>query len=208
MSVNFDEVIESRDRLREIIGEASERVLDKHIDHIDDICAKYIAASPYMIMATRGKDGLLDQSPKGDPAGFVKVLDSKTLVIPDRLGNRRIDSFENLMNYPEIALFFMIPGHEITLRVSGRAKLVLDKALQEEMAVNGKQPNLLVAMTVDEAFLHCAKSIARGNIWKPENWPDTSEVPSLAEGMVAHAKLPNVQKMQEIIDHDFETRMY
>lgn len=209
MSSTFDETITTRDRLREIIGTPSHRTLGKTIDHIDDICAKYIDASPYVVVATRGADGLLDISPKGDPAGFVHVLDEKTLMIPDRPGNKRIDSFENLLANPEVALFFIIPGHAFTLRVSGKGKIVRHAPLQEQLSVNGKAPALLLAVGVEEAFLHCAKSIARAGLWKPERWPDTDEVPSLAEGMVAHGKLSEgVDGMQDIIDEDYATRMY
>lgn len=209
MGMEFDEVISDRTRLREIIGEPSHRILGKVIDHIDAICARYIAACPYILVSTQGADGRLDQSPKGDPPGFVHILDPKTLVIPDRPGNKRVDSFENLLVNPQIALFFLIPGHMFTLRVSGKATIVRDAALQARMAVDGKEPHLLTVVTVEEAFLHCAKSIARAKLWKPDDWPDNSEIPGLAEGMVAHGKLAeSIGEMQTIIDTDYETRMY
>ena len=209
MSQEFDEVITTQSRLREILNQPGARVLNKVIDHIDEICAKYIAAATYVLVATRGADGRLDQSPKGDPAGFVKVLDRKTLIVPDRLGNNRADSFENLLVNPEIALFFLIPKHTFTLRVSGKGRIVRDRALQAELAVDGREPNLLTAVTVDEAYLHCAKSIARANLWRPDRWADASGVPSLAEGMVAHGKLSDsIGEMQAIIDNDYDRRMY
>ncbi|MEO6065371.1 MAG: MSMEG_1061 family FMN-dependent PPOX-type flavoprotein [Lysobacterales bacterium] len=208
MAGRFDEVISDQARLREIIGHAGALVANKAIDHIDDICRRFIAASPYVIMGTMGGDGLIDLSPKGDPAGFVRVLDEKTLAIPDRLGNRRIDTFENLLRNPAVGLFFMIPGYTVTLRVNGKARLVRDAKLQAELAVDGKLPKLVTIVTVDEAFSHCAKSMARANIWRPEAWPDTSNVPTLAEAMVAHAKLLEHAQMQAIIDNDFKTRMY
>jgi PPOX class probable FMN-dependent enzyme len=209
MQVEFGEIITTQERLREITGEPSHLILSKVINHVDEICAKYIAASPYLLVASRGADGLLDQSPKGDAAGFVHVLNSKTLIVPDRFGNKRVDTFENLLVHPEIALFFIIPDHTFTLRVSGKGKIVRDRSLQAQFAVNDREPNLLMAVTVEEAFLHCAKFIARANLWKPEKWPDISEVPSLAEGMVAHGKLSNsVTEMQSMIDKDYETRMY
>jgi PPOX class probable FMN-dependent enzyme len=209
MEADFEEIITTQERLREIIGEPSHRILGKAIDHVDEICAKYIAASPYILVASRGADGLLDQSPKGDAAGFVHVLNSKTLIVPDRFGNKRVDTFENLLVHPEIALFFIIPDYAFTLRVSGKGKIVRDQALQAKLGINSKEPNLLMAVTVEETFLHCAKSIARANLWKPEKWPDISEVPSLAEGMVAHGKLSDsITEMQSLIDKDYETRMY
>ena len=209
MGAEFEEIVTTRERLREIIGEPSHRIANKVIDHIDEICRRFIAASPYILIATKGADGLLDVSPKGDPAGFVRVLDRKTLVIPDRLGNKRIDSFENLLVNPQVGMIFLIPGCNDTLRVSGTGRIARDMALQEALSVNGKAPNLILAVTVQEAFMHCAKSMARSGIWKPDAWPDTSDVPSLAEAMVAHGKLAETKaEMQSMIDEDYEERMY
>ena len=205
----FEEVITTNERLREIVGMPSHRMADKGIDHIDDICRKYIAASPYIVISTRGSDGLLDMSPKGDPAGFVHVIDKKTLAIPERLGNKRADTFENLLTNSDIGIIFLIPGFPYILRVSGSAQIVRDKLLQEMLAVKGKEPDLLTAVTVEQAFVHCAKSIARSNIWKPENWPSLDEIPSYAVSTVAHAELSeSVEGMQTRIDDDFNNRMY
>jgi len=209
MANQFEETVTTRERLREIMGEPSHRVADKVIDHIDPICRRFIAASPYILVATKGADGLMDLSPKGDPAGFVHIVDEKTLAIPDRLGNKRIDTFENLLIDPQVGIIFLIPGYSFTLRVSGTGSIVRDAALQEKLTVGGKAPNLILAVTVEEAFMHCAKSMARSNIWKPEAWPDIADVPSLAEAMVAHGKLADTrEQMQGIIDNDFENRMY
>ena len=209
MHAEFDEIITSRERLREIVKEPSPKVSHKAIDYIDGICARFIAASPFVIVATRGRENRLDVSPKGDPAGFVAILDPKTLAIPDRLGNNRADSFENLLVHPEVGLIFMIPGVGDTLRVSGKARIVRDAALQEQMAVNGKTPNLLIVVSVEEAFMHCAKSLVRSNLWIKQGWPDTREVPSLAEAMVAHGALSEtIPEIQEIIDNDARQRLY
>ena len=209
MVARFEEIVTTRERLREIIGEPSDRIANKVIDHIDDICRRFIAASPYILIATKGGDGLLDVSPKGDPAGFVRVLDEKPLVIPDRLGNKRVDSFENLLVNPEVGMIFPIPGCNDTLRVSGKGRIARDEALQEALSVNGKAPNLFLAVTVQEAFMHCAKSMARSGIWRPDAWPDRSDVPSLAEAMVAHGRLAETRaEMQSMIDEDYEERMY
>lgn len=210
MALVFEEIITNRDRFREIVGgEASEKVTNKAIDHIDDICRRFIAASPFVMVATKGGDGLLDLSPKGDPAGFVSVLDRKTLAIPDRLGNRRYDTFENLLINPEIGLFFIIPGNGDTLRISGTGKIVRDSALQASLAVKGKEPDLVLVVTVDEVFMHCPKCMVRSRLWQPDQWPDRTSVPTLAQAMVAHGKLAeSVPQMQEIIDNDGKTRMY
>ncbi len=210
MTISFDEVITTRERFREIVGgEAGELVSNKVIDHIDSICAEFIAQTPFLIVSTRGADGLVDISPRGDPGGFVKVLDEKTLAIPDRLGNRRHDTFENLLVNSEVGLFFIIPGNGDTLRISGTGKFVQDKALQADMAINGKEPQFILIVTVEEAFMHCQKCMVRAGMWKPETWPDKAGIPTLAQAMVAHGKLGfGVEEMQDIIDDDSEHRMY
>jgi len=202
-------ILTSIAQLREMVGPVGEKVANKTIDHVDDICAAFIAKSPYLIMATRGQDGLLDLSPKGDPAGFVEVLNRKTLAIPDRLGNGRFDSYENLMADPSLALIFLIPGHTDTLRVAGEGRISRAPQLLARYPVNGKEPRFVLIVTVREAFLHCAKSMVRAGLWRQETWPDTSDVPSLAQAMVAHGKLAvGVAEMQEIIDKDGKTRLY
>jgi len=209
MDARFEEVITTRERLRQIIELPSHRVARKAIDHIDDICRRFIAASPFVMIATRGPDGRLDLSPKGDPAGFVVVLDDHTLAIPDRYGNNRLDTFENLLAHREVGLFFIIPGNNDTLRVSGKGRIVIDRPLQDKMVVNGKAPTLILIVTVEEAFTHCPKCMVRSKLWKPQEWPDRTNVPTLAEAMVAHAKLSeSVAEMQAIIDNDGATRLY
>jgi uncharacterized protein len=209
MEARFEELIATRDRLRELNKLPNYRVSNKTIDHIDDICRRFIAASPFVMVASRGADGRLDVSPKGDPPGFVAVLDSKTLVIPDRLGNNRLDTFENLLVHPEVGLFFIIPGHGDTLRVSGKGQIVRDSALQNSLAVNGQAPNLALVVDVEEAFIHCPKCMVRSRLWTQEQWPDHSDVATLAETMVAHGALAEtVPEMQAIIDNDGATRLY
>ena len=120
METQFEEVIATRERLRELSKQPSQRASNKIIDHIDEICRRFIAACPFVIVASRGADGRIELSPKGDPPGFVAVLDDKTLAIPDRPGNHRLDTFENLLAHPEVGLIFVIPGNGDTLRVSGK----------------------------------------------------------------------------------------
>ena len=143
-----------------------------------------------------------------DPPSFVAVLDEKTLAIPDRPGNHRLDTFENLLTHSEVGLFFMIPGSGDTLRVSGKGRIVRDGSLQAWLAVNGKDPNLVLIVTVEEAFMHCPKCIVRSRLWSPEHWPNRSNVPSLAEAIVAHAKTSEtIAEVQAIID-DGTARLY
>ncbi len=207
-------ILTERAQLRAIVGEPGSMSSQKTIDHIDPLCARFIAASPFCVLATRGPDGLLDLSPKGDPAGFVGVLDEKTLALPDRLGNGRFDSYENLFHNPEVALIFLIPGHNDTLRVAGRGRISVEPRLLEAHAIRGRAPRFVLLVRVEEAFLHCAKSTVRARLWHPEDWPDTRDVPSLAEAMVAHGRLveqrlvEDVAGMQDIIDDDRRTRLY
>jgi PPOX class probable FMN-dependent enzyme len=183
-----DETITTRERLRELTRRPSERALNKVIDHIDAVCRRFIAASPFVMVASRGADGRIDLSPKGDPPGFVEVLDGKTLAIPDRPGNHRHDTFENVLACPNVGLCFFIPGHGDTLRISGKATIVRDGRLQARLAVGGKAPNLILLVTVERAFMHCSKCVTRSRLWNPEQWPDRSHVPTLAEAIIAHAK--------------------
>lgn len=196
----FKEVIRTREALRNIIKEPNRKVSHKAIDHIDDICRRFIAACPFVVVATRGRDGLVDVSPKGDPAGFVEVLDEKTVAIPDRLGNNRVDSFENLLVDPAVGLMFMIPGNGNTLRVSGRGAIVRDRLLRERLAHRGKVPHLALVVMVEEAFMHCPKAIVRSGLWCPEAWPSLEGVPSLAEAMVMHGRL-DTQRAGDAGDH-------
>jgi uncharacterized protein len=209
MGAHFEEVITTRDRLRELIAPATGLARDKAIGRIDDICRRFIAASPFVMIATRGSDGRLDVSPKGDPAGFVAVLDERTLAVPDRLGNNRLDTFENVLVHPEVGLIFVIPGHNDTLRVSGKGSIVRDAALQRRLAVNGKTPNLVLVVTVEEAFMHCSKCMIRSRLWRQDEWPDRSSVATLAEAMIAHAApRESVGEVQARIDDSYENRLY
>jgi PPOX class probable FMN-dependent enzyme len=206
--MHFEEVITTQQRLRELSKQPSQRASNKVIDHVDDICRRFIAACPFVMVASRGSDGRMELSPKGDPPGFVAVLDEKTLAIPDRPGNHRLDTFDNLLTDAQVGLFFVIPGNGDTLRVSGAGRIVRDRSLQARLAVNGKDPNLVLVVTVEEAFMHCPKCMLRSRLWSPEHWPNRSNVPSLAEAIVAHAKPPEtVADVQAIID-DGTARLY
>jgi uncharacterized protein len=209
MGAHFEEVVTTRDRLRELVKPPIDLVRNKGIDRIDDICRRFIAASPFVMIATRGADGRLDVSPKGDPAGFVAVLDERTLAIPDRLGNNRLDTLENVLVHPEVGLIFVIPGHNDTLRLSGKGRIVRDADLQRCLAVNGKTPNLVLVVTVEEAFMHCSKCMIRSRLWRQEEWPDRSSVATLAEAMIAHAApRESVGDVQALIDDAYENSLY
>jgi len=208
MATRFEEVITSRQRLRDLSRPPSQRASNKVIDHVDDICRRFIAASPFVVVASRGADGRMELSPKGDPPGFVAILDDKTLAIPDRPGNHRLDTFENLLTDAQVGLMFMIPGNGDTLRISGTGRIVRDSALQARLAVNGKIPNLVLVVAVAEVFMHCPKCMIRSKLWSPDHWPDRSSVPSLAEAIVAHAgSSETITQVQAVIDEGI-ARLY
>jgi len=205
----FEEVITSPQRLREIIKPPSRFVANKVIDHVDDYCRRFIAAAPFAVIGSTSAAGAMDLSPKGDAPGFVHVLDDQTLAVPDRLGNNRVDTLCNLLEDERIGLIFLVPGKRETLRMSGRAAIVRDTALNERLAHNGKPPNLAIVVTVERAFFHCSKCMMRSGLWDSERWPDSSGLPSLAETMVRHGKLQDrVEEVQEIVRRDAENRLY
>jgi PPOX class probable FMN-dependent enzyme len=185
----FENVLDSVDSVESILGQPSGAAIAKVIDEIDDVCRGIIAKSPFVLIASADRSGRLDVSPKGDPAGFVRILDDKRLAIPDRLGNRRADTFGNVIENPHVALLFIIPGKKETLRISGEARIVGDTALRESMAVNGRVPKLALVVYVEEIMIHCPKCMQRSKLWEPEHWPDHSDTASVSEAVVRHAEL-------------------
>ena len=205
----FRDVITTPAGLRAVIGEPSELVMSKVVASLDEHCRQFIACSPFVLVATAGASGTLDISPKGDPAGFVKVLDDKTLAVPDRLGNRRVDTFRNVLENPNVALIFLVPGRRDTLRVSGKAEIVRDAELRGTMAVKDRAPELALVLHVERALFHCAKCMIRSSLWDPAGWPDASGISSPAESLLAHARpKASVADMQRLIDDDIRERLY
>ena len=153
--------ITSEDALRELIGEPADIARAKVSDRVNDLTRRFIDLSPFMLLATSAPDGSCDVSPRGDPAGFVHVVDERTLLVPDRPGNRLADSLRNILQNPHVGLLFLVPGVGDTLRVNGRATIVTDPELLEPLAVEGKTPKLGLLIEVDEVFTHCSKAFLR-----------------------------------------------
>jgi PPOX class probable FMN-dependent enzyme len=189
LRARFGDVVTSEAAVRAVTGEAHQRALDKVVRVIDGHSRRFIAAAPFVFVASTSADGTLDVSPKGDPAGFVKVLDERTLAIPDRLGNRRFDTFRNVLQNPAVGLIFLVPGITYTLRISGTAIIVRDEALRRDLAVKGKLPDHVLVVAVSRVLSHCPKCMIRSGLWRPEAWPDPDGVPAFAETLVAHARL-------------------
>jgi uncharacterized protein len=171
------------DALRSVLGEPSELVKSKIADRLNDLTRKFVERSPFLCLATSGADGTCDVSPRGDPAGFVRILDDRTLLLPDRPGNRLADSHRNILENPHVALLFVIPGITDTFRVNGTAAIVTQPELLEPCAVEGKVPKLGIRIAIEEAFTHCSKAFLRSQLWDPESYVERDELPSPGELM-------------------------
>jgi PPOX class probable FMN-dependent enzyme len=205
----FEGVGSSLESIREVLREPMAAIAGKAIDHIDEVCRAIIAKSPFIVVASATARGYPDISPKGDPCGFVRILDDKYLAIPDRPGNRRVDTFKNILENPYVAIIFLIPGKGETLRVTGECRIVRDLALRESMAINGKIPEFALVVHVERVLIHCPKCVIRANLWKPEAWPDASGTADIGQGMIAHAKLKMTpEELYEAAVQDGATTLY
>lgn len=185
----FEGIVSDFSEIRRTIGEPMPSVLTKVHDHIDDLSRAIIERSPFVVLATADAKGYPDISPKGDPAGFVRVLDARHLAIPDRPGNRRADTFRNLLENPYLAAIFIIPGKGETLRVTGECRIVRDASLRESMAFNTRVPEFAIVMHVERVLIHCPKCVVRSKLWEPDEWPDASRTADIVEAMKAHANV-------------------
>ena len=177
----FGDCLTNATELRHLVGEPGEVSLKKELDHLDEHMRAFIALSPYVLVGTHSREARCDVSPRGDAPGFVAVLDSRTLLVPERPGNRRVDSLRNIIETGRVGLLFLVPGRGETLRVNGRASVIRDAEWLERLSAQGKTPQLAVAVSVEECFLHCAKSIMRSKLWSPDAWPRADRLPSLAK---------------------------
>jgi PPOX class probable FMN-dependent enzyme len=198
-----EQQVTSLDELAALYAPPSERVLKKEIDHVDAVGRAFIAASPFLVLATGGSRGL-DCSPKGDTPGFVQVAeDGRTLLIPDRRGNNRLDSLKNLVEDPRVGLIFFVPGANETYRVNGRARVSADPALCRRFAVDGKAPSTVIVVTVEQAFQHCSKALVRSDLWKAGGRGRPPGVPTM--GDFAAARMPGTDSAA--YDADYARRM-
>ena len=172
--------IETVEALEALYGQPGEASIVKEVDRLVPHYCALIEASPFVTLATRGPDGL-DCSPRGDGAGFVRIQDEKTLLLPDRRGNNRVDSLRNIVLDPRVALLFLVPGSGTTLRVNGRARLSIDPALLESFAVEEKAPRSVAVITVDAVYFQCSRAILRSDLWNAEKHVDPKTLPSAGQ---------------------------
>ena len=206
----FTDVITEEAELRGIFGQPSERALNKQIDRLDVHCRAIIKKCPFILLGTSNTEGRCDVSPKGDYPGFVRVLDDRTIAIPDLPGNNRLDTLRNMIANPQVGLIFMIPGMNETLRINGKIQLVRDAELLESMAYEGKSPKLAIVVHVQEVFTHCPKAFLRSKLWSDEFRMDRSELPSFAEILKDHTGLVDcdVEELQKELDHKAATTLH
>jgi PPOX class probable FMN-dependent enzyme len=201
------EIVEvvSAAELRELVGTPVERAVKKVRASLHQHQRSWIAASPYFVIATSDASGRCDVSPKGDPPGSVHVVDDATLVIPDRPGNKRVDSFLNVLSNPHVALLFVVPGRLETLRVNGRARLIREAPFFDDLVVKGHRPSLALLVEIEEVFFHCPKASKRSSVWQPETWPDPTSLPSTAQ---LSKEVTDVPETLEELEHYYSPEQY
>ncbi|MBL8905257.1 MAG: pyridoxamine 5'-phosphate oxidase family protein [Rhizobiales bacterium] len=205
--------IDERQQLRDKLGEVGVLAAGKTIRKIDKYARIFIEHSPFLCIGTADAAGNADVSPRGDPMGFVRVIDEKTIIIPDRPGNNRADTMQNIIANPNVGILFLIPGIEDTLRVNGKAEIIDDPEALAPAAVNGKPPKLGIRVKVDEVFFHCAKAFRRSKLWDPAAQQDRAILPSLARIVMEQARDCEVEeeeagKVEEEIQEAYRTNLY
>lgn len=200
--------IQDHAALRAHMGAISVMAERKVMRHLDRHGRAFIALSPFLVIATADTDGKLDASPRGDPPGFVRVLDDTTLLLPDRPGNNRVDSLGNILAAPGVGLIFFVPGIDETYRVNGRATVLTDQAALDPSEVNGRAPRTGLVIKVEEAFFHCAKPLKRSRLWDPSAQIERSTFPSLGRILVEQLNTGSVTEAEERIAIGYRDRMY
>jgi uncharacterized protein len=178
------------EQLRDLYDAPMEAAIRKDIGELDEMCRRLIAAAPMVLVATHTDDGRADVSPRGGPPGFVTVLDDRHLAIPDATGNRRLDTLENVVSSGRIALIFLIPGRDTTLRVNGRAAVTAAPDVLDRLTPVGKPPRTAIVVETEEVYTHCPKAFVRSKLWDPDSWPDPATLPTSAEVSLAHQRNP------------------
>jgi PPOX class probable FMN-dependent enzyme len=205
--------IDEPERLRAKLGKVHELASGKSVKKLDKYSKAYIARSPFLCIGTADAKGNADVSPRGDPPGFVRVIDDNTLIIPDRPGNNRGDTMLNIIANANVGLLFMIPGIEDTVRVNGKAEIIEDPAALAPAAVNGKAPKLGIRVKVEEVFFHCAKAFKRAKLWEPSTHENRSFLPSLARIVMEQARACEVadaeaEAVELEIQEEYRTQLY
>jgi PPOX class probable FMN-dependent enzyme len=195
--------------LSDLYAAPSELALAKQLDHVDAHAARFIAASPFLVLATADREGRCDASPRGDAPGFVQVAGVRLLRLPDRPGNNRIDSLRNIESNPQVGLLFFVPGVIETLRVNGRARWVADPGLLDQMAVDGKRPRSVLEISVTEVFFHCGKALKRSALWgSPDDSEGRAGIPSLGRILADQTGRIGVEEAETRVEEAYARHLY
>ncbi|RUS47934.1 pyridoxamine 5'-phosphate oxidase family protein [Cohnella sp. AR92] len=207
---DFNNVVNSEEELRNLVGYPSELVNHKVIHHLDSHCSDFISLSPLVFISSSDDQGFCDVSPRGDAPGFVYILDDKRIVIPERPGNRRMDTLRNIIKNPKVGLIFLIPGLEETLRINGQAQIIKDSELLLHMQVNGKVPLLGIGILIEECYVHCAKAFKRSSVWDANSWVNKDKLPNVARMISAHAKQIGLseEEVSKALHESYTKRLY
>lgn len=210
---NGDFNINSETELRSFYADTHPLAVKKCLPRLDKHCCNFISRSPFLCLSTQHANGTADVSPRGDPPGFVQILNDKTLVIPDRPGNNRLDSLSNILSNSSVALLFMVPGFEDALRVNGAALLNRDPELLASMSVKGRTPTLAIIIEIHEVFLHCAKAIRRAKLWHPESLQERSDMTSMVAMIMEQAstvpvRADELSKVEKDLEDEYSQTMY
>ena len=204
--------IRTLEEYRALRGDAHPVTYAKSVTIIDDHIRDFLAMTTFVVVASVDADGRMDASPKGDPPGFVRVLDDTTIAVPERAGNRRADTFTNVLQVPSVALICFVPGMDETMRINGTARLTTDPALLRTMEVHGHVPALAMLVDVEEAFIHCGKSLKRGHVWDPDARIDRSSYPRMGEVMADHSRSDEFglsrEEMTRLAQEDYDNDTY
>lgn len=204
--------IDTIEQYRALRGDGRQMMYDKSVTVIDEHIRAFLALTTFVTVASADAEGNMDVSPRGDPPGFVTVIDESTLAIPERAGNRRADTFTNLLQNPSVALLCFVPGMDETMRINGRGHLTTDPELLATMTVEGHTPALALVVEVGEAFIHCGKALTRGRLWDPEARIDRSIYPTVGEVIFDHGNLDALgytrDYMIECAEDDYATNVY
>lgn len=212
-SIDANNRINDETKLRSLFPDINPLAKKKSLIALDSHCEAFISLSPFLCLSTQHANGSADVSPRGDPPGFVKVIDSQTIVIPDRPGNNRLDSLSNILSNPAVGILFMIPGFEDTLRINGCAHLSRQPDLLDTMQVNSRTPTVAIVVEVKEAFLHCAKALRRSKLWHPESIQDRRQIPSMISMVREHVSGKPVEPtelpaLERELEKEYDTTMY
>jgi PPOX class probable FMN-dependent enzyme len=200
--------IETVTELTRYYGEPTILSKKKDLDHIDAHARAFIERSPFLVLSTADAEGWPDSSPRGDPPGFVVVEGPRTLLVPDRPGNNRVDSFRNVIANPKVGLLFLVPGHPHSLRVNGTARLLTDEALCKRFAVQGKAARAVLEITAMQVFFHCGKSLIRSRVWEPAQWPDRTGLASLGCAIADQVGIVDRVTAEAMVAESIAKRLY